>query len=214
MKEKIVLVGGGGHCRSVIDVIEAQGKFEVAGLVEKDTDSCRAIGCYESIGCDDDLPVLTGKFKYFLVTLGQINIGTRREKLFKYLKSFGVKLPIIVSPHAYVSRNVNIAEGTVIMHGAVINTGAKVGRNCIVNTGAIIEHETKVGDHTHVSTGSIINGQCNTGNNVFVGSKAIISNNIQIPDKTIIGAGCVIVKSILESGTYVGIPAQKCDGKK
>lgn len=213
MKEKLVLIGGGGHTKSCIDVIQEEGRFDIVGIVENPGFQAPGIGSqvlgYQVIGTDDDLPVLANTYGNFLITVGQITQPDTRIRLFEKLRMLGGRFPVIISPHAYVSPTALVGPGTIVMHHAVINTEARVGMNCIVNTGALIEHEAVTGDHCHISTYAVLNGQCAVGSRTFIGSHAVLSNNISIPGDTVISAGSVVLRSIEIPGTYIGNPLQK-----
>ena len=180
MKEKIVLIGGGGHCHSVIDVIEEENKYEIIGIVDKKELIGKKILGYEVIACDDDLETVFETCKNAIITVGQIESNTVRVKLFNKLKEIGFALPIIVSPFAYVSKHSFIDEGTIIMHHALVNANAKIGKNCIINTKALIEHDVIVEDNCHISTASVINGGVKVKANTFVGSNATSKQYIEI----------------------------------
>ncbi|MHC4593558.1 MAG: acetyltransferase [Planctomycetota bacterium] len=209
MKENIILVGGGGHCKSCIDVIEAESKFKVTGIVDKEEKRGQKVSGYEIIACDEDLPELVKDCKYFLITIGEIKGADKRAEKFEYLKRLGATFPTIVSPSAYVSMSASVDEGTIIMHRALVNTGAAIGKNCIVNTGAIIEHDVRIGNHCNISTGVVVNGECSVGERTFIGSNSTTLNNITVAKSTIIGTGSSVIKSINVSGTYVGNPASE-----
>ncbi|MFH1478604.1 MAG: acetyltransferase [Candidatus Omnitrophota bacterium] len=210
MKKNIVLLGGGGHCKACIDVIEKEDKFKIAGIVDFKEKSHQKVSGYEIIASDEDLPKLVKQYRYFLVTIGQIRGGSKRKKRFEYLKNLGAEFPVIISPLAYVSKRAFIEEGAIIMHKAFINSEANIGKNCIINTGAIIEHDTRIEDHCHISTGSVINGDCSIGGRTLVGSNAVVLNNIKIAEDTVIGAGSVVVASIgIGGGVYAGLPAKR-----
>jgi len=169
---EIILIGGGGHCSSVIDVIEQEGNYTIAGIVDKKELIGQEVLGYKVIGCDDDLEELFLKYKYALVTVGQIKSNTLRVKLFTILKKIGYALPVIVSPLAYVSKHAKVEEGTVVLHDALVNVNATVGVNCIVNSKALIEHDAIIGEHCHISTATVINGGVVVNANSFVGSNA------------------------------------------
>ena len=196
MKEKILLIGGGGHCKSVIDVIEQQDKYEIGGIIDKKELIRTKVLGYEVIGCDDDLNELFAKFKNAVVTVGQIKSNDIRVKLFDNLKAIGYRLPTIVSLLAYVSPHAAVGEGSVVMHGAIINAGAKVGKNCIINTKALVEHDAVVEDNCHISTGAIINGGTVVKENSFFGSNAMSKEYIEIKAKSVVGGGATILKSL------------------
>ena len=191
MKE-LLLIGGGGHCKSIIDVIEEEGNFSIAGIIDKSDLLGKTVLGYPIIGNDLDLNQLAKKFTYALVTVGQIKSPNLRIKLFKKAKELGFILPTIVSPRAYVSRHATISEGTVIMHYALVNANARIGKNCIVNTKSLVEHDALVEDNCHLSTNTIINGGVVVGQGSFVGSNSTTKEGIKIDENSFIKAGSVI----------------------
>ena len=176
----ILLIGGGGHCKAVIDVIEQEKKYNIVGIIDKKELIGQKVLGYKIIGCDDDLKQLFDKYKYAIVTVGQIKSNSLRVKLFNLLKNIGYTLPVIISPFAYVSKYATIDEGTIIMHQALVNASVKIGENCIINTKALLEHDVVVKDNCHISTGAIVNGGVVIKQNSFVGSNATIKEYIQI----------------------------------
>lgn len=180
MKEKIVLIGGGGHCHSVIDVIEQENRYEIIGIVDTKENISKKVLNYEIIACDDDLGIIFQSCKNALITVGQIESNKIRVKIYNNLKKIGFNLPTIISPLAYVSKYSFIDEGTIIMHQALINANAKIGKNCIINTKALIEHDCIVEDNCHISTASVINGGVRVKENSFFGSNATSKQSIEI----------------------------------
>ena len=172
MKEKIVLIGGGGHCHSVIDVIEQTNKYQIIGIVDTKENIGKKVLDYKIIACDDDLEIIFQSCKNALITVGQIESNKIRVKIYNKLKQIGFNLPVIISPLAYVSKHSFIDEGTVVMHHALVNANVKIGKNCIINTKALIEHDCIVEDNCHISTASVINGGVIVKENSFVGSNA------------------------------------------
>lgn len=191
MKSQILLIGGGGHCKSVIDVIEAEGLFKIAGIIDQQEFIGQKVLGYEIIGCDDDLERLAAHFNYAIVTVGQIKSPDVRIKLFNQLQLIGFKIPTIISPRAYVSKHTHIGEGTVILHDVLINANATIGNNCIINTKALIEHDCIIGDHCHVSTGAILNGGTTLKQGSFFGSNSVSKEVITIEERSFIKAGSV-----------------------
>ncbi len=189
MKEKILLIGGGGHCRSVIDVIEQEARFEIAGIIDKKELVGSKVFDYNVIGCDDDLKHLREKYTYAIVTVGQIKTAEVRIRLFEKLKKLGYILPVVISSRAYVSKYAFIDEGSIIMHDALLNANAKIGKNCIINTKALIEHDAVIEDNCHISTGAIVNGGTVIKANIFFGSNAVSKEYIEV--QSFVKAGSV-----------------------
>ncbi|MEA2050125.1 MAG: NeuD/PglB/VioB family sugar acetyltransferase [Campylobacterota bacterium] len=170
--EDIILIGGGGHCKSVIDVIEQENKFKIVGIIDKKELIGTEVLGYKIIGSDENLEELFKIYKNAIVTVGQIKSANLRIKLFNKLKDIGYTLPTIISPFAYVSKHSKISEGTIIMHQALINASVNVGKNCIINTKALIEHDSTISDNCHISTAAVVNGGVLVKEGTFFGSNA------------------------------------------
>lgn len=205
MNKPIILVGGGGHCKSVIDVAENVG-YTILGILDRPEEMGKKVLDYEVVGTDNDMAKYVDKAE-FIVTVGQIKSPDLRIKLHKMIEQVGGKLATIVAPTAHVSKYAQLEAGTVVMHQAVVNADAKIGKGCIVNTFASIEHDVIIGDYCHISTGTIVNGECKVGKRCFIGSQSVLSNCITIGDDVIVGAGSFVRKSIFEKGVYSGNPA-------
>lgn len=190
--KKILLIGGGGHCRSVIDVIEHEAKFKIVGILDRPELLDTKVLGYPVIGSDSDIENLAKKYDYALITIGQIKSHSSRFKLYNLAIKAGFTLPSIISPTSHVSKYSKIGNGTIIMHNAVINTNTIIGNNCIINTKALIEHDCSISSHCHISTNATINGGVKIGPKCFVGSNATTKNNIIIKENSFIKAGSIV----------------------
>lgn len=204
-QKNLILVGGGGHCKSVIDVAESSG-YNILGILDMPEEVGKSVLNYQVIGTDEDILKYVDKAE-FIITVGFIKNPTIRVRIYNKIKEAQGKLATIVASTAHVSRYATLGEGTVIMHQAVVNAGAKIGENCIVNTFCNIEHDAVIGDQCHISTGVMVNGNCKVGERVFIGSQSVLANGITVGDDIIVGAGSVVRKSISEKGIYAGNPA-------
>ncbi len=188
-KTPLLLLGAGGHARACIDVIEQDGRFEVAGMTGLPQEVGTTVLGYPVVGTDHDLPALLRKHKYAIVAVGQIKSADLRMALFSKLVQSGCNLPAIVSPRAHVSRHAALGAGSIVMHGAIVNAGATVGRNCIVNSIALIEHDTVIEDHCHIATAAAVNSGVRVGAETFVGSNACVRQGTRIGKNCVIGMG-------------------------
>ncbi len=204
MKPKIILVGGGGHCRSCIDVIEQEGRFDIGGIIDLPEKRHQQILGYPVIGTDSDLPHIAAKYDHFLITLGQIKSPDKRIALFEKIKSLGGNFSVIISPLAYVSKHATIEKGTIVMHKALVNARAAIGKNSIINTNALIEHDSVIRDHCHIATNAVINGGCTVGEGSFFGSTAMARECIDIGKRCVVGAGSKVIKNIADNKMFVG----------
>ena len=187
--EPILLVGAGGHARACIDVIEQDGRFVVKGLVGLPHEVGSRVLDYPVLGADKDLSGLLGSGTNALVAVGQIETPEPRIRLFDLVRQHGCALPVIVSPHAYVSSHARLDAGTIVMHGAVINAGAVVGKNCIVNSQSLVEHDVVIADHCHIATAAIINSGVHMGAGTFLGSNSSVRQCLNIGERCLIGMG-------------------------
>lgn len=206
MKRPLILIGGGGHCKSVIEVAESAG-YEIKGILDMpDEVGKEVLPGHKVIGTDDEIPQYVEECD-FVITVGFIKNPAIRIKLYNKVKAAGGRLATIIASTAYVSKYAELGEGTVIMHHAFVNAGAKIGDNCIINTFVNIEHDAEVGNQCHISTGTMVNGECKIGENCFIGSQSVCANCIEIASDIIVGAGSVVRKSIRVKGIYAGNPA-------
>lgn len=204
-QKNLILIGGGGHCKSIIDVAESAG-YNIRGVLDMPEEVGKSVLGYKVIGTDNDIPQYVDNAE-FVITVGFIKNPSIRIRIYNKVKETGGKLATIVASTAHVSRYASLGEGTVVMHQVVVNAGAKIGDNCIINTFCNIEHDVVIGDQCHVSTGTMVNGDCKVGDRVFIGSQSVLTNGISIGDDIIVGAGSVVRKSISEIGIYAGNPA-------
>lgn len=200
-------MGGGGHCKSVIDAAESAG-WEIGAVLDVPSKTGTRCLDHEICGTDADIPRYTDNCE-FLVTVGQVGNADTRRRLQAQISSSGGSLAVVVASTARVSPYARIGAGTVVLHQACINADAIVGEGCIINTLADIEHDVSIGDFCHISTGAVINGGCHIGAGCFIGSRAMIAQCVTVAPDTIIGAGAVVIHDITVPGTYVGVPARK-----
>lgn len=179
-KPLILLIGGGGHCHSVIDVLELQGQYQIYGIVDTPDKVGSTVLGYPVLGADKDLPQLFEKCAHAIISVGHIQSSALRVKLFNAAKKAGFTLPTIVSPLAYVSKHAQLGEGTVVMHHALINANARIGQNCIINSKALVEHDATIGDHCHIATAAVVNGGVVVGDNTFIGSNSVTVQGVQV----------------------------------
>ncbi len=189
----IILIGAGGHAKSCLSLLETQKKYKIAGFVDNKEKSFLN---YKYLGNDEALTILRKKYKYAIISIGQIKNSQPRKLIYNKLIKLNFNLPTIISSYSVISKYSNIGEATLIFNHVLVNANSRIGNNCIINNKANIEHDVIIGNNCHISTGSLINGNVTIGNNVFIGSGAIIFNNCKIGDNVIISAGSIIKKNI------------------
>lgn len=192
MADKLLLLGAGGHGASCIDVIERQGRYTIAGLVDRPERIGELVLGYPILGSDDDLARLLEPSIHAFIGVGQIRSPTPRQRLYDLLGRFGARLALVVSPVAEVSRHARLGPGTLVGHGAIVHARAEVGHNVIINSRALVEHDARIGAHCHIATGAIVNGGVQVGEGSFVGSGAVVREGVTIGSGCFIGAGALV----------------------
>jgi len=208
-RNAIVLVGGGGHCEVVIDIIREENLFDEILISDLPENLGKYILDVRIDYTDDQLEELfNAGVKHAFITVGKVSLDDRRKQLYEKLKNIGFKIPTIISSSAHVSKYAIIEEGTLVGKGATVNAGATIGRNCIINTGVIIEHDSIISDDVHAATGAVLCGSVTVGENSFIGSGAVLIQGVTVEKNTLIGAGTVVINNLEEKGIYVGNPAK------
>lgn len=198
-KKIIVIYGCGGHARSVADVALQNGVSQLV-FVDENARVAETMFGFDVLRTE---PLLDDAG--YIVAIG---CNHQRAKQFFLLKDMHQLTPIIADD-AHVGRDAQIDPGVFVGRGAHIGPNVKVGENTIINTHCVIEHDCVIGKHSHVSVNAVIAGRSQVGDYVMIGTGATVIDKINICSNVIVGAGAVVVKDILEAGTYVGVPARK-----
>ena len=212
--KKILLIGGVGHCHSVLDSVCSGGQYDQIGVVARDEENYKELKTDQVIsdflvGIDEDLPLLLSEgWQYAFVTLGSVGKPSGRIRIYENLQEKGFLIPVIVDRTATVSAFSETGAGTFVGKKAVVNAGSRIRECAIINTGAIVEHDCSVGAFSHVSSGAVICGNVQIGNNTHVGAGSVIRQGIVIGDNVLIGAGSVVVNDIPTGAKAYGNPCR------
>ena len=209
MMKDLYIIGAGGFGR------------EVAWLVER----INAISpSWNLKGFIDDNALLLGKreneYKVlgdcdYLTSLGEVYavcaIGTAkvRKKVIDKFKNSQVIFASLIDPSVIISEKVTIGMGTIICAGSIVTVNIKIGNHAIVNLDCTIGHDTEIEDFVTIYQSVNVSGNCRIGQCTELGTGMQIIQGKRISENCIVGAGSVVVKDLLESGTYVGCPAKK-----
>lgn len=210
MGNRILLIGGGGHCKSVLDSLLELNYFEEIGIVDKKEMIGSSVLGVQVIACDEDLTKLfIAGFNYAFITIGSIGDPSLRIKLFNNIESIGFIIPNIIDSTAKVSRFADLEKGIFVGKHALINAGAKIERASIINSGAIIEHDCSIGEFVHIAPGAVLGGEVCIGRHTHIGSNSTIKQQLQVGFNVIIGMGSVVTHNIENNVIAYGIPCKK-----
>lgn len=207
MPEKIVVIGGGGHAKVIISVLNRIKKYHVVGYT--DSENKGELLKVPFLGNDSQLKKLyENGVNKAVIGIGQIKSALLRRNLFDLLINIGFDLPAIIATSATVNEGVEVGIGTVIMDGVVVNCGTKIGSCSIINTHSSVDHDCEIGSFSHIAPGVTISGNVIIGNNVLIGTGASVIHSIKIISDSIIASGSSVQKSINKAGIYRGVPAR------
>lgn len=207
MSKKLLLIGGGGHCKSVLDTILQSNEYSEIGIIDNNKNNGGSILGKPIIGCDDDLSKLYREgYRYAFVTVGSIGEPSLRIKLFKILETIGFEIPNIIDVTAIVSSQVKMERGIFIGRNVVVNVGTYIRNGSIINTGSIIEHDCLINQFCHIAPGTVLCGEVEVGENTHIGAGSNIKQQIKIGSNTIIGMGSVVLKNISDNLIAYGNP--------
>ncbi|QCH26952.1 acetyltransferase [Clostridium tyrobutyricum] len=211
--KKIVLVGAGGHCKVIIDLIESLKEYDIFGITDQKKQG--TILNYKIVGNDDELQsIYKSGVHYAFICVGGITNLSVRNNIYLKLKNLGFNIPTLIHKDSIISPYAHVGDGTCIMAGAIVNAGAHIGENCIINTGSVIEHDCKIGNNTHVSPNAALSGGTKIGCNTHIGIGSSIIQGVAIGDNVTIGAGSVVIENIPDNVVSVGVPSKIIKIKK
>ncbi len=200
----VVIIGGGGHAKVVIESLRASGKT-VAVIVDADPTPRTVLGV-PVVGDDLQLPALReqGLCELF-VAIGDNRL---REKLGRKAQSLGFILVNAIHPSAVISPSARIGEGVAVMAGVAINADSRIGDLAIINTGAVVDHDCDLGAACHLGPASALAGGVTVGERAFLGVGARVIPGVRIGADTILGAGGVVVRDLPDAVLAIGVPAK------
>ena len=208
MRQAVVL-GAGGHCRVILSMLANGLKHDVMSIIDLGAPrpNERIMGVLV-IPNPDCLLELCGRgdIDVFLA----IGDNDMRKHWWERVKTLGLPMPNLVSPHALVDASAILGESNVICARAFVGPQAELGDNNLINTAAIVEHEVRIGHHCHLAPSATIAGRSRIDNSCLVGAGATIINGVSVASETVIGAGATLVRAVEQpGGVYIGVPAKR-----
>lgn len=208
--DRIAIVGSSGHAKVVIDIVEREGRFAIAGLVDRYREAGESALGYRVLGTEDDLPRLVEQLHISgaIVAIGDNFV---RSQVVEQVRQLCPRLAFVtaIHPHSAVGRDVSIGEGTVIAAGVVVNPCCAIGRHCILNTNASLDHDSAMGDFSSLAPRAATGGTCQIGDFTAVGIGAVLLHGIALGEHTVIGAGATVLKNVGPYCVAYGTPARE-----
>jgi sugar O-acyltransferase (sialic acid O-acetyltransferase NeuD family) len=209
MRRPVIVVGGGGHAKVVIESLLSTG-HEVLGYTDVKPEGKAAMLGVSCLGNDERIFDYSPSKVWLANGIGSISIPLLRRSIFQEFSSKGYVFPSIVHQHAIVSAYAVLEDGVQVMAGAVVQPGCVIGTNSIINTRASVDHDCMIGEHVHIAPGVTLSGEVRVAMGVHIGTGATIIQGVSIGAESAIAAGAVVVSNIAERSLVKGVPARRC----
>lgn len=205
MRDKIILVGGGGHCKVIIESVLCAELFDIVGIIDPNISVGSSILGVSVIGGDEKISALYAQgISRAFICVGSVGDCSVRKKLANDIHTVGYIFPAIIHPLARISRFVSIGEGTFVAVSATVGTDVTIGRNVIINTSASVDHDSRIGDFVHVAPGVTVCGGVTIGNETHIGAGATVIEGIQIGNGCFVKAGTIVKKDLDDGERFTG----------
>jgi|ERR1051326_353121 UDP-perosamine 4-acetyltransferase len=202
----IIILGGGGHAKVVIDALLQQAR-EILGFCSLEQNARPLLGL-KCLG-GDEIVLAFGADRVRLANgIGAAGTIQSRRSIYELFASQGYIFEKVLHPSAITASDVHLDAGVQIMAGAVVQPGTRIGSNSIVNTNASVDHDCWLGNHVHIAPGATLCGNVKVGNEAFIGAGATVIQGKSIGARSVIGAGAVVIEDIPADVTVVGVPAK------
>jgi acetyltransferase EpsM len=214
MKTPLVVIGGGGHARVIIDAASSTGEFHVLGFLDPaPCEETRALLEVDRLGGDEAAAQLlaTAANLQFALGVGALRPSPDRRAIVDRYDRLGAKWATVIHGGATVASTSSLGVGAVVLAGAIVGPGAVMGRHVIVNSGAIVEHDVEVGDYVVLGPGALLGGGAQVGAGAFVGLGANIRDHVRIGPDATVAMGAVVVDHVPATVVVAGTPARPMD---
>ncbi len=202
MSKRILVIGAGGHAKSVLDALTSCGEYDEIAVLE-DFGVKEVLG-FKVIGKVSEAEIFLKDYDYAVVAVGN---NDYRLKTMNELKKKGFKLPCVIHKTAYLSEYSTVGEGSVLLADSVVNANSKIGSGVIINTAATVDHDCEIDDGVHLSPNCALCGSVHIGKETWIGAGATVIDHINIGEKCIVGAGAVVVENFGNNIKAYGNPA-------
>ncbi|MFK7777236.1 MAG: acetyltransferase [Gimesia sp.] len=205
----IILLGGGGHAKVLIDLINERNDYQIVGILDPVLDVGMEVKEFSVLGTDAELPKLRDQgVSNVAIAVGSVKCNLLRKTLFDQSQKSGFKIPALVHPRSIVSADVKLSDGVQIMAGAIVQTDTEIGEGTVINTGVQVDHDCRIGRQSFLSPGVVLSGGVGIGDNTFVGAGAVVIQGINIGDNAVIAAGAVVIENVADGALVKGVPAR------
>jgi UDP-perosamine 4-acetyltransferase len=207
-KEKVVLIGSGGHAGVIVDNLEAENRWQIVGAVTTDTGIEKFRG-YPVLGDHSALPkIFEEGVESAVIGVGGWEDNLERQRVYEELKQLGFRIVSTIHPTAVISKEATMDEGCHVFSLSVIHPGVTMGANSIVYDLSLIGHDTSLGDHILLSAGVTVGANVKIGEGALIGLGANVVSRVTIGKRSLVCSGACVLKDIPDAKKVIGNPGR------
>ena len=200
-ENSIVIIGGGGHGKTVIELLRAIGTFHILGILDDGLKAGEEILGVPVLGNVSSLKLLANiGLNYAVNAVGGISRMQSRKDIFDKIAEAGLTNPPLIHPRAFVEQSSMISDGVQVFPLAYVGSSAKIGFGCIINTGAIVSHDCVLENYVNLSPHATLAGEVHVGELTLVGMGATINLRVHIGRQAKIGNGATVKADVADGG--------------
>ena len=198
---RLIVYGGGGHGKAVIEAIRAMGLHEIVGVVDDGLPSgARVLGLVVLGGMEMLSSLRAQGIRLAANAVGGIGDARSRVRVFQRLIEGGFACPTIVHPTAFVEPSALLSPGVQVMPHAYIGSESEIGFGAIINTSAVVSHDCRLAAYANVSPGALLAGGVQLGESALVGMGATLNLGVVVGDGARVGNSAVVKEDVPAGG--------------
>lgn len=209
-RNKVLIYGGGGFCRVVLDILGQGGEYRAAGILDRKYPKAEMVKGIPVIGGSDLESLRTLYRKGYRKIVNAVGFDGKRHarKLpYEMMKQVGYECINVIHRKAVLEPDVRMGEGNLIAAGAIIGSDVRIGNNCIINAGAVISHECVISDNCHIASGAVLGGNVTVGENTLIGQGCTVFRDIRIGAGVVVHNGADVTRDVPD---YICVESQRC----
>lgn len=199
MENRVLINGGAGLCKMVVEILQQRGEFRVDGILDRNYEEGKQIKGIPVIDYNDEKTLKKYYDKGYRNIINAIAFDRNkhdRKDPYILMKKCGYKMINVIHNRAIIEPSVRIGEGNFIAANAMLGTDVRIGNNCMINAGTIISHDCVIGSHSHIASGTVLGGGVVVGENTLIGQGCTVFKGIKIGKNVVISNGVHIFENV------------------
>ena len=189
MSKTLLVLGAGGHGKSVAEAALLSGEWERVVFLDDAWPAVSAALGFDVVGKVADIARHSGNCQGAIAAVGNNAV---RKQWVALIEQAGVDLVSVVHPKAWVSPSAMLGQGTAVMAGGVVGTVSVVGKAAIVNSNATVDHDVVMEDYSHIGVGVHLAGGVKLGAEAWLQAGSCCGYNVVVEAGFVGGPGTTL----------------------